>query len=121
MSITLRPIATLFAVACAFALAFAAASAEPIDPGAVSGLGIRNIGSAEMSGRIAAITGRREKDGKVTLFVGAASGGVWKSTDGGTTFDPIFDKEPVQSIGAIALDPGHPDTVWVGTGESWTR
>jgi len=98
-----------------------AAGAAAIDSGAVSGLGIRNIGSAAMSGRIAAIAGRREKDGKVTLFVGAASGGVWKSTDGGTTFVPVFDKEPVQSIGAIALDPNHPQTIWVGTGESWTR
>jgi len=97
------------------------ASAAALDSSAISGLGIRNIGSATMSGRISAITGRREKDGKVTLFVGAASGGVWKSSDGGTTFDPVFDKEPVQSIGAIALDPSHPDTVWVGTGESWTR
>jgi len=96
-------------------------SAATIDSSAISGLGIRNIGSATMSGRISAITGRREKDGKVTLFVGAASGGVWKSSDGGTSFEPVFDKEPVQSIGAIALDPSHPDTVWVGTGESWTR
>ena len=53
--------------------------------------------------------------------MGAASGGVWKSLDGGTTFTPVFDREPVQSIGAIALDPTHPETVWVGTGESWTR
>jgi photosystem II stability/assembly factor-like uncharacterized protein len=101
--------------------AIAAAGATAIDSSAVSGLGARNIGSAEMSGRISAIAGRHEKDGKITLFVGAASGGVWKSTDGGTTFEPVFDREPVQSIGAIALDPKHPDTVWVGTGESWTR
>jgi photosystem II stability/assembly factor-like uncharacterized protein len=74
-----------------------------------------------MSGRISAVAGRHEKNGKVTLYVGAASGGVWKSTNGGTTFDPVFDKEPVQSIGAIALDPSHPQTVWVGTGESWVR
>jgi hypothetical protein len=46
---------------------------------------------------------------------------VWKSPDGGTTFKPVFDKQPVQSIGAIALDPNNPKTVWVGTGESWTR
>jgi photosystem II stability/assembly factor-like uncharacterized protein len=97
------------------------AGAAEIDSSAVSGLGIRNIGSAAMSGRIAAIAGRHEKDGKITLFVGAASGGVWKSSDGGTSFEPVFDKEPVQSIGAIALDPSNPETVWVGTGESWTR
>ena len=82
---------------------------------------MRNIGSAAMSGRIAAVAGRQELDGKVTLFVGAASGGVWKSLDGGTTFKPVFDREPVQSIGAIALDPTNPKVVWVGTGESWTR
>ncbi|MDE2133680.1 MAG: sialidase [Alphaproteobacteria bacterium] len=103
------------------ALTLSGASATGFDSTAVSGLGARNIGSAAMSGRIAAIAARQEPDGKVTLFVGAASGGVWKSTDGGTTFKPVFDREPVQSVGAIALDPSHPKVVWVGTGESWTR
>ncbi|MEJ7776906.1 MAG: sialidase [Sphingomicrobium sp.] len=88
---------------------------------AISGLGIRNIGSATMSGRIAAIAARQEKNGKVTVFVGAASGGVWKSEDGGTNFKPVFDKQPVQSIGAVALDPTNSQIVWAGTGESWTR
>ena len=74
-----------------------------------------------MSGRIAAIAGRTGPDGKTMLLIGAASGGVWRSNDGGTTFRPIFDHEPVQSIGAIALDPSHKDTIWVGTGESWMR
>ena len=74
-----------------------------------------------MSGRIAAVAGRQEKDGKVTLLVGSASGGVWKSEDGGTTFKPVFDKQPVKSIGAVALDPTNPTVMWVGTGESWTR
>jgi hypothetical protein len=111
--------------AAAFVLAASAlsASAAPpvVDSSSISGLGARNIGSAQMSGRIAAVAGRVEDDGKVTLFVGAASGGVWKSLDGGTTFKPVFDKQPVQSIGAIALDPSDPKVVWVGTGESWTR
>ncbi len=74
-----------------------------------------------MSGRVAAVAAARRKDGALTVYVGAASGGVWKSTDGGTTFRPKFDKQPVQSIGAIALDPNNPDHVWVGTGEAWTR
>src|SRR6202008_187115 len=98
-----------------------APAAYAMESSAISGLGIRNIGSAGMSGRVAAVAGREEPDGKVTLFVGAASGGVWKSQDGGTTFKPVFDREPVQSIGAIALDPTNPKVVWVGTGESWMR
>ncbi len=52
-------------------------------------------------------------------YIGAASGGVWKSTDGGFRFRPIFDKEPVQSIGALAVDPQRHSVIWVGTGESW--
>ncbi|MCA1658745.1 MAG: hypothetical protein LC627_05555, partial [Verrucomicrobiaceae bacterium] len=63
----------------------------------------------------------REQSGKITIFVGAASGGVWKSEDNGTTFKPVFDEQPVQSIGAVALDPKNSKNVWVGTGESWTR
>jgi photosystem II stability/assembly factor-like uncharacterized protein/outer membrane lipoprotein-sorting protein len=91
-----------------------------LDAGVISGLGARNIGSAAMSGRISAIAARNI-NGKTLVYVGAASGGVWKSEDGGTTFKPVFDKEPVQSIGAIAIDPNNDKTVWVGTGESWTR
>ncbi len=91
------------------------------DSGTVSGLGARNIGSAAMSGRIAALAAHNSEDGKVTIYVGAASGGVWKSIDSGTTFKPVFDDQPVQAIGAIAIDPNQPKTIWVGTGETWTR
>jgi photosystem II stability/assembly factor-like uncharacterized protein len=91
-----------------------------VDSETISGLGARNIGSAAMSGRIAAIDGVREGQ-RLTLYVGSASGGVWKSVNGGTTFKPVFDKQPVQSIGAITIDPKHPKVIWVGTGESWTR
>src|SRR5213596_2548069 len=93
----------------------------PYSSSTISGLGARNIGSAAMSGRISAIAGTREPSGKITLFVGAASGGVWKSDDSGTRYRPVFDEQPVQSIGAIALDPKNSKNVWVGTGESWTR
>src|SRR4051794_14921582 len=87
----------------------------------ISGLGARNIGSAAMSGRVSAIAATREPNGKTTIFVGAASGGVWKSEDFGTTFRPVFDEQPVQSIGAIAIDPRNSKNIWIGTGESWTR
>ena len=97
-----------------------AAKAPASDGGVISGLNARNIGSATMSGRIAALAGRKI-DGKVLLYVGAASGGVWKSQDGGTNFKPVFDRQPVQSIGAIAIDPKNAQVIWVGTGESWTR
>ncbi|HEY6911162.1 MAG TPA: hypothetical protein VI356_17420, partial [Myxococcales bacterium] len=90
------------------------------DDGVISGLGARNIGSAAMSGRVSAVDARN-LDGKTLIYVGAASGGVWKSQDGGTTFKPVFDKQPVQSIGAVTIDPKDPRTVWVGTGETWTR
>jgi photosystem II stability/assembly factor-like uncharacterized protein len=91
-----------------------------IDSDTISGLGARNIGSAAMSGRIAALDVVREGQ-RLTIYAGAASGGVWKSVNGGTTFKPVFDKQGVQSIGAVAIDPKNPKTIWVGTGESWTR
>jgi photosystem II stability/assembly factor-like uncharacterized protein len=90
------------------------------DSDSVSGLGARNIGSATMSGRIAAVSAMKEDD-KLTVYIGSASGGVWKSMNGGTTYKPVFDKQGAQSIGAIAIDPSAPKTIWVGTGESWTR
>src|SRR5881296_4199399 len=97
------------------------AEEPPYTSATISGLGARNIGSATMSGRISAVAGTREPSGKITLFVGAASGGVWKSDDAGTRYRPVFDEQPAQSIGAITLDPKNPKNVWVGTGESWTR
>ena len=91
-----------------------------VDSETISGLGARNIGSAAMSGRVAALDAIQEGQ-RLTIFIGAASGGVWKSVNGGATFKPVFDKQPVQSIGAVTIDPKNPKVVWVGTGESWTR
>src|SRR5882672_7598384 len=91
-----------------------------VDSETISGLGARNIGSAAMSGRIAAVDAVHE-GARLTIYVGAASGGVWKSTNGGTTFKPVFDKQPVQSIGAVTIDPKNPKVIWVGSGESWMR
>ena len=111
-----------WATAGALLIATAAAAQAPVryDAGTISGLPARNIGSAAMSGRIAALTAV-DDGGRLTVYVGSASGGVWKSINGGTTFKPVFDKEGTQSIGAVAVDPGNAKNVWVGTGESWTR
>ncbi|HEY6186647.1 MAG TPA: hypothetical protein VIW80_03140 [Pyrinomonadaceae bacterium] len=91
-----------------------------VDSETISGLGARNIGSAAMSGRVAAIDAVREGN-RLTVYIGSASGGVWKSVNGGTTFKPVFDKQAMQSIGAVTIDPKNPKTIWVGTGETWTR
>lgn len=85
----------------------------------VFGLKARSIGPATMSGRVTAIDA--VPGNPVTVFVGTASGGVWKSADGGLTFKPVFDREKVASIGAVAVSPVNPDLVWVGTGEGNPR
>ena len=103
-------------------LAIAAVAQAPVkfDSSTISGLAARNIGSARMSGRIAAVDAIYDK-GRLTVFAASASGGVWKSINGGTTFKSVFDKPDVQSIGAVTIDPSNPRIVWVGSGEAWTR
>lgn len=79
----------------------------------------RQIGPAIMSGRISDIA-NHPTNNKI-IYIGAAGGGVWKSSDGGASFSAIFDKH-IQSIGCVTIDPNNPDNViWVGTGEPWTR
>ncbi|MEM4251859.1 MAG: glycosyl hydrolase, partial [Candidatus Bathyarchaeia archaeon] len=89
-----------------------------VDTSTFGGLEARSLGPARTSGRITAIDAQVQNPR--ILWVGAASGGVWKSTNGGTSFRPVFDKY-IQSIGALVIDQTRPDTVWVGTGESNTR
>jgi photosystem II stability/assembly factor-like uncharacterized protein len=103
-----------------FAAAALAQAPVKVDSDTISGLGARNIGSATMSGRIAAIDAVWDGP-RLTVYIGSASGGVWKSQNNGTTYKPVFDKQPVQSIGAVTIDPKNPKVVWVGTGEAWTR
>src|SRR5260370_30789794 len=88
----------------------ASAKDSKFDSDTISGLGARNIGSATMSGRVAAVAAVKES-GRLTVYVGAASGGVWKSSNGGTTFKPVFEKESAQSIGALAIRPQAPKTI----------
>jgi len=81
-----------------------------------SGLKFRSIGPAFMSGRIADIAIHPEDDN--TWYVAVGSGGVWKTTNSGTTWKPIFDSQKVYSIGCVTIDPINPHVVWVGTGEN---
>lgn len=111
--------ATLLALVLACPLSAIGADELVIDSDALAGLEARSIGPAAMSGRIAAIDAIEEGQ-RLTIYVGSASGGVWKSVDGGIRFKPVFDKY-TQSIGAVAIDHKDPKTVWVGTGESWMR
>ena len=79
----------------------------------------RHIGPALMSGRVSDV--EQHPTNSNIVYIGSAGGGVWKSNDGGVKFNPIFDKY-CQSIGVVSIDPSDPDnTVWVGTGEVWTR
>ena len=93
--------------------------ALPITPEIFQNLKWRSIGPANMMGRVADVEGV-PGDPNI-LYVGSASGGVWKTVNGGTTWTPIFDDQPVSSIGDLALEPGNPDVIYVGTGESNVR
>ncbi len=110
------------AAVLAFQPVFAAADddGEDVEPGfnesTFEGLAFRSIGPAFMSGRIADIAIHPERQS--TWYVGVGSGGVWKTNNRGTTWEPIFDDEDAYSIGCITIDPNDPDTIWVGTGEN---
>lgn len=90
-----------------------------IDPQLLAGLKARSIGPAGMSGRVTAIDVVLSNPD--IIYIGAATGGLWKSENGGITWKPIFDDQPVASIGAIAVFQPNPDIVWVGTGEGNPR
>ncbi len=81
-----------------------------------SALALREIGPAVAGGRIADI--EVNPNDRTVWYVAVGSGGVWKTTNAGMTFEPIFDDQPSYSIGEIALDPSNPEVVWVGTGEN---
>jgi hypothetical protein len=111
-------VALLFAVALS-GVAAAQRGGGPAGPPQASTpdpLKFRYMGPAP-AGRIASVAGV-PGDPKV-WYMGSASGGLWKSTDAGNTFTPIFDDQPVAAIGSIAVAPTDPNIVWVGTGEPW--
>ncbi len=94
-------------------------SENKLDDAFLKNLQFRSIGPANMGGRIDDIA--VVENNPSTFYVGAATGGVWKTTNNGTTFDPIFDGQGSTSIGDIAVSPSDPSIVWVGTGEPNNR
>ena len=94
-------------------------NAQQLDIEKLKGMKPRAIGPAGMSGRITAIDVVTNQPD--IIYVGAASGGVWKSQSGGIDWKPIFDKQAVASIGAIAIQQNNPDVIWAGTGEGNPR
>ncbi len=95
------------------------ALAQQIDFSLLKAMKPRNIGPGSMSGRVTAIAAVEQNPD--IIYVGAASGGVWKSDNGGTTWKSIFDANATVNIGAIAIQQNNPNTVWVGTGEGNPR
>jgi len=93
--------------------------AQALDTKWFKGITPRNIGPAGMSGRVTAID--VDLSNPDIIYAGTASGGVWKSTSGGIQWEPVFDEQPVLSVGAIAINQRNPSEVWVGTGEGNPR
>ncbi|SIN67121.1 WD40/YVTN/BNR-like repeat-containing protein [Algoriphagus halophilus] len=93
--------------------------AQSTDLSGLQNLNVRNVGPANMSGRITAID--VVTSNPKIMYVGAASGGVWKSENGGSAWKPVFDDQPTQNIGALAIQQSNPEVIWVGTGEGNPR
>ncbi|NNK32449.1 MAG: hypothetical protein HKP02_04945 [Xanthomonadales bacterium] len=90
-----------------------------LDEQLLEGLAARELGPAAVSGRITAIDAVHEDPNHVVI--GTASGGVWRSRNGGLTWEPLFDDQPVHSVGSVAINQANPDVIWVGTGEGNVR
>ena len=101
------------------AIFFAQAAFAALDTDLMKGLEARTLGPAAMSGRIATIDVVESNTNHI--IIGAGTGGVWMSKNGGLNWDPIFDEERVASIGALAINQSNPDVIWIGTGESNVR
>ena len=105
---------SLLAILCLF---FLPADAQELKPEDLKQLKFRHIGP--VGNRLIAATG--VPGDPMIYYVGAASGGIWKTVDGGLNWKPVFDKQPVHSIGALALAPSEPEIIYAGTGESFIR
>ena len=87
-----------------------------LTPGTFSALKFRNTGPALTSGRISDIAIHPQN--RSVWYIAVGSGGVWKTVNGGTTWQPVFDDQPSYSIGCVTIDPNNPEIIWVGSGEN---
>ena len=85
----------------------------------IEGMNVRHIGPGAMSGRVTTIDVQRDRP--EVIYIGTASGGLWRSETAGVEWEPLFDDQPTQSIGAVAIAPSNPDVIWAGTGEGNPR
>ena len=117
LSSSLPAVLSLLFAACPAGLAAQAVAAPP--PDLLNRLTFRSIGPATMGGRVddVAVYDARPR----VFYVGAATGGVWRTSNDGTTWTPVFDHEDVASVGAVAVAQDDSDLVWVGTGEDNNR
>jgi hypothetical protein len=104
-------------LALLLAICFSAQAQDAAKKDVLGALRYRHIGP--IGNRLTSVVGIPGQPN--IYYVGAASGGIWKTTDGGVHWDPIFDSQPVSSIGALAIAPSNPNIVWAGTGEPWIR
>ena len=115
----MKKIALLIFVSVSYLMSFAQEPIQLSGDELFGSIKARQIGPALMSGRITDVVGHPTNSR--IIYIGTAGGGIWRSADGGSSFNSIFDKHN-QSIGALAIDPKNPDQVlWAGTGEVWTR
>jgi photosystem II stability/assembly factor-like uncharacterized protein len=104
-------------LALLLAICFSAQAQDAAKKDVLGALRYRHIGP--IGNRLTSVVGIPGQPN--IYYVGAASGGIWKTIDGGVHWDPIFDSQPVSSIGALAIAPSNPNIVWAGTGEPWIR
>jgi photosystem II stability/assembly factor-like uncharacterized protein len=114
----------VFVALYGIAIAFVSAPARAAGPAALAPpdlavLAARPIGPANMGGRVTAVAVVEKRP--ATQYVATASGGLWKTVNNGTTWQPVFDREKTASIGDVAVAPSNPEVVWVGTGEANAR
>src|SRR5712692_5125366 len=113
-------LAVLVTAVAAFPLPpLAAQATTPLDSTLLAGFRWRNVGPANMGGRVSSVVGIPSPS--TTFFVAAAAGGIWKTTNAGTTFRPVFDNQRCISMGELAIAPSDTTQVWAGTGEEDSR